>query len=116
VTGNIQIYYINKIGKRDSLEDSILYVPLNDLNHLFIVCDGVGSSSKGEVASKLACESIASYFKSEVHDDPNENDIQNSLRFTEYINDNPDCKGMATTLALLFLNSEKGIKVTKPHC
>ena len=113
-------FSINEIGKRFNNEDSIY--PSKELvnvnNRLFLVCDGVGGSNKGEVASLIACDSIQTYFHTFL-DEEKEFDPQfieksvryTEIRFDEYIQKNPLAKGMATTLCLLFFAPE-GIYLT----
>ncbi len=69
-----------------------------------MVCDGVGGSNRGDVASKKACE----YFSQILLDsnDFSEAGIENALSSTEkkfdnFIEENPETKGMATTLTML---------------
>jgi PPM family protein phosphatase len=97
-------------GKRANNEDSI-YPSLDKRSaneQLFMVCDGVGGAAKGDVASKLVCETFSSLFKKATQSDPPfvgsvlkvvEDGIQ------EYIEDNPIAAGMATTLTLLHFHS-----------
>jgi protein phosphatase len=109
-------FSISEIGKRLNNEDSIYpngdYGTAND--RLFLVCDGVGGSNKGEVASFIACDSIQTYFNTfldaETNIDPKF--IQKAIRYTEirfdeYIKENPNAKGMATTLCLLYLTTDR---------
>jgi len=104
-------FSISEIGKRFNNEDSIY--PSNELvsinNRLFLVCDGVGGSNKGEVASSIACDSIQTYFRiyldAEKEFDPKF--VEKSIRYTEiqfdeYVKKNPSAKGMATTLCLIY--------------
>jgi protein phosphatase len=108
-------FSISEIGKKLNNEDSIYpngdYGSIND--RLFLVCDGVGGSNKGEVASSIACDSIQSYFSTfldtEKKFDPEF--IQKAIRYTEirfddYIKENPTANGMATTLCLLYLDTD----------
>lgn len=112
-------FSINEIGTRVNNEDSILpkneEVTVND--KLFLVCDGVGGANKGEVASAIACESIQTYFKTfldpqvEFTSDFIEKSIRyTEIRFNEYLKKNPNAKGMATTLCLLYI-ADNGIFV-----
>lgn len=109
-------FSISEIGKRMNNEDSIYpvgdYGTVND--RLFLVCDGVGGSNKGEVASSVACDSIQTYFTTfldtEKKFDPEF--IRKAIRYTEirfddYIKDNPIANGMATTLCLLYLAPDR---------
>ncbi len=99
-------------GRRKNNEDSIY--PLSELadirQRLFMVCDGVGGSEKGEIASSLACDSIKPFFDTflEEGEDPTEEFINKAVsytetRFEEYINTHPQVSGMATTLTLLYV-------------
>jgi protein phosphatase len=108
-------FSISEIGQRFNNEDSIYpnseFVDIH--NRLFIVCDGVGGSNKGEVASSLACDSIQTYFRSfldsEKEFDPQfiEKSVRyTEIRFDEYIVKNHSAKGMATTLCLLYFAPE----------
>ncbi len=113
-------FSINEIGKRLNNEDSTY--PKNEnvsvSNRLFLVCDGVGGANKGEVASSLACECIQDYFNNflDAEKDIDAGFIEKAIRYTEtrfddYIKENPEAKGMATTLCLIFL-SPNGIFLT----
>ena len=111
---------LNEIGKRENNEDSI-YPRKGDAkskDNLFLVCDGVGGSAKGEIASKLACESFANYFTQNTIKVSNSQYLNNALVFTEesfdnYINNYPTSKGMGTTITLLHFH-EAGATIS--HC
>ncbi|MDR1720287.1 MAG: protein phosphatase 2C domain-containing protein [Dysgonamonadaceae bacterium] len=111
---------ISEIGRRNNNEDSIY--PRNEEasvnDKLFLVCDGVGGANKGEVASALACESIKTYFRTflEPEKTVNAEFIEKSIRyaetrFDEYVKENPEARGMATTVCLIYL-SANGIFLT----
>jgi len=113
-------FSISEIGKRFNNEDSIY--PSNELvginNRLFLVCDGVGGSNKGEVASSIACDSIQTYFRTYLDMDQGFDPqfIEKSIRYTEiqfdeYVKKNPSAKGMATTLCLIYFAKE-GVYLT----
>ncbi|MDR2232320.1 MAG: protein phosphatase 2C domain-containing protein [Tannerella sp.] len=106
-------------GHRLNNEDCIL--PLSELadsnQKLFMVCDGVGGSEKGEVASLLTCESIDAFFSTFLEGDPTEDFIKKAVqytetRFDEYIAGHPEAKGMATTMTLVYFGEES---VTVAH-
>lgn len=105
-------YAICEKGGRINNEDSIY--PLGELvkptQKLFLVCDGVGGSEKGEIASALACESIQVFFSTFLSGDPTEDFINKAIqytetRFDEYINTHPEARGMATTLTLVYIGA-----------
>jgi len=113
-------FSISEIGKRINNEDYIYpHMESENINDkLFLVCDGVGGSNRGEVASALACDSIQTYFQTFVEADKEfeidfiEKAIRyTEIRFDEYIQENSSAKGMATTLCLLYIAPE-GIFIT----
>ncbi|MDR2471945.1 MAG: protein phosphatase 2C domain-containing protein [Tannerella sp.] len=105
-------------GKRKNNEDCIY--PVSELasagQKIFLVCDGVGGASKGEVASSLACECLNTFFDTFLeHDNPTEEFVNKAVRyaearFDEYISQNPAAQGMATTLTMLY-NGANGITI-----
>ncbi len=109
-----QPYAITEKGKRAHNEDSIWPAPESDFRdqRLYIICDGVGGATKGEVASHLACESIQVYFNAFFTRKADNSFIQKAVeytetRFEEYQKANPEAKGMATTLALAYFGKTK---------
>ena len=98
-------------GIRKNNEDCIY--PSSELanpgQRLFMVCDGVGGSEKGEVASALACDSFQTFFGTFLEgDDPTEDFINRAVhyaesRFDEYVSQHAEARGMATTLTLLYI-------------
>lgn len=101
---------VSEKGGRLNNEDSIYPQPesINSHQSLFLVCDGVGGSERGEIASALACEAFQTYFTTFLSDDPSPDFIQKAIRYTEsrfddYVHHNPFAKGMATTLAMVYL-------------
>ncbi|MDR3127000.1 MAG: protein phosphatase 2C domain-containing protein [Tannerellaceae bacterium] len=103
-------YAISDAGIRPNNEDAIYPQPetLSGRQRLFIVCDGVGGSEKGEIASALACEAIQSYFAAFLEGEATAEFVQKAIRYTEtrfdeYIHGHPEAQGMATTLTLLYV-------------
>lgn len=104
---------VSDIGRRYNNEDAIF--PLSEQakysDRLFLVCDGVGGSEKGEIASALACESLKVFFDTFWDEDSGTSldvFIRKAVQYTEtrfdtYIKEHPNAKGMATTLTLLYI-------------
>lgn len=104
-------YLINETGRWIKNKDSIYpdNEPVNINNRFFLVCDGVGKTNKGEVASSLACDAVYTYFNTFLNPEEKFNPlfIEKALQyaevqFDEYIKKDPYTKGMATMLCLLY--------------
>lgn len=111
---------INELGGRKNNEDSIF--PLKGqatiTDTFFLVCDGVGGSEKGEIASRLACDSFVAFFEKNRISVSSKIMLNAALEFVENKFDErialePESLGMGTTLTLLHLH-EKGATVA--HC
>jgi protein phosphatase len=79
--------------KRDNNED----FAGSNRNQEFVVCDGVGGRQKGEIASEIVAKTfLKAYQQGEV---PIETILLNAEKnITDFIRENPDSMGMATTL------------------
>jgi protein phosphatase len=109
----------SELGGRSNNEDA-LYPPVETVtasNTLFLVCDGVGGHSKGEVASSLACEDIPQYFKQNPVLVADQTYVEQAIRHARYGlqkelslagANTQDASNMATTVTLLQLN-EAGV-------
>ena len=102
---------LNEQGKRDNNEDSIYpdRTDRNPVEGLFMVCDGVGGNEKGEVASRLACHAFAEYIAQNKSSQYGLSYFSDALHYVESgfdacISENPQAKGMATTLTLACFN------------
>ena len=107
-----QPFAVCERGGRLNNEDSVYPQPevSSPKQRLFLVCDGVGGSEKGEIASALACESLQTYFSSFLQGNPTEEFINQAVKYTEsrfddFVSSNPSAKGMATTMALLYVGT-----------
>ncbi len=117
-----QPVYLNEQGQRKYSEDAIFPLPdtAQTQDRLFLVCDGVGGSAKGDLAAQTVCE----YFPSLIQTAPipfqSDTQFQAAQRrlltetlskveasLEEKVIQNPAYKGMATTLTYLNL-TERG--------
>lgn len=108
-------YAASEKGGRANNEDFLYPTPeaVNTNQKLFIVCDGVGGANKGEIASSMACELFQSYISSFSEGEIDQEIINKAIQYTEvhfkdYVKNNPDAAGMATTLAMAYIGN-KGI-------
>ena len=100
-------------GLRENNEDAYCCGKIDD-TQFFIVCDGVGGIQKGEVASNLACQTIANYIQKNKLSTSYEKYINDMIKFVDsefdlYFLSDPQALGMGTTLALLILSGKQAI-------
>jgi PPM family protein phosphatase len=86
--------YISETGKRTNNEDN--YGLINGCT--YIVCDGVGGSEKGEIASDLLVRTFIEAFKENLHADAKNVLLLAENRITEYLSSHPEAEGTASTL------------------
>ncbi len=108
-----QPQFLNEQGGRANNEDSVFPTSPSKRDRLFLVCDGVGGQHKGEVASKLVCKYMAHFISEHPYQWNDPSWMSGALRFVEqklqdHLNHYPECQGMATTLALLYLREDLG--------
>lgn len=60
----MKVFSISEKGKRENNEDFILSSQFSSDCSLFLVADGMGGYSYGEIASSIACSSISEYIQS----------------------------------------------------
>lgn len=108
---------VHGMGKRANNEDNLFPPPgaATTADTLFMVCDGVGGSEKGEIASDLACRSVSAYYQRHRITVSDDTAVHNAIAFAQaemerYGRENPGSQGMATTLTFLHLH-ERGATV-----
>ncbi|QCR21554.1 PP2C family serine/threonine-protein phosphatase [Pontibacter sp. SGAir0037] len=111
-----KVYTLHEIGGRKNNEDAVWPAPGDGPypdNPLFMVCDGVGGNSHGEVASEFACRYISEYFNKNLksEDQLNVGFLEQARefameKFRQYIAENPEAERMSTTLTLAYLKKD----------
>lgn len=106
-----EAYSYHGIGHRDNQEDARF--PNHDevradSYHSFVVCDGVGGSEKGEVASRIVAETLGNELEQNLADEPlRVQDLAAALDACYYAlakNTTPRNLGMATTMTMISAN------------
>jgi protein phosphatase len=107
-------YFLNEPGSKKNQEDFIWPAPrtVSPASKIFIVCDGVGGSSNGEIASRMVGEYMGNALSKT---DPsllsvesvNEQLLQARNTLSEYARSQNAGNDMATTFALLLLHADK---------
>ncbi len=105
----MQTFYLSDPGKvRTHNEDDVTILNNNNEEFLLAVADGMGGHKAGEVASKIAIDHLVDEFNKLTTFGSKENAIEwlrnivveiNNMIF-DYTNNNPNSKGMGTTLVL----------------
>ena len=110
----LKAYNIWELGAREKQEDSIFpeYQKTTDADRLFILCDGMGGHSAGEVASGTVCEALSASLQSRCPDPEgsfSDDDFKAALSDAYDAldaKDNGAAKKMGTTLTFLKLHNE----------
>ena len=94
--------YKSDVGVRRKFNEDNLGYFENDSYSLYIVADGMGGHNAGEVASKMAVETVTNYVNRNIEDEGEDtlrNAIENvNLKIYNYSISNLDLRGMGTTI------------------
>ena len=63
IMSDMKYFQFSEKGPRMNNEDSLNIVEIADKRTLFVVCDGMGGHSCGEVASKTVCDAFSEYWQ-----------------------------------------------------
>ncbi len=114
---NVTYYSIVDKGKRARNEDAVITLSLGPEIYFFAVADGMGGAKGGDIASNLILDRI----KSRLYDHFRNHSISHSPlklilkdvfhtaqdSLSDYIIENPEYKGMGTTLTALLMHENK---------
>lgn len=101
----------SEIGRKDNQEDRVYPIPssVGPDQHYFILCDGMGGHSHGEVASETVSRAFGHYFDTHPVDVATEAYFKEALEYAyaqlDAVDDGAE-KKMGTTLTCLFFNPD----------
>jgi serine/threonine protein phosphatase PrpC len=107
-----QPFALNEIGGGENNEDSIFPEKgkATAQDHFFLVCDGIGGHQKGEIASRIVCESFAAFLGEVDAEDFNSTVFQQALDYAyEQLNKEDltrEERKMGTTLTFLYFHTQ----------
>jgi serine/threonine protein phosphatase PrpC len=112
---NLTAFSLNEIGGRKNVEDAIMPQKYTSATpNVFVVCDGVGGSSFGEVASEIATKCFYAILEKATIQSEAEfrNLLNQSLakfkeKVDEFVAGNPSAANTSTTLTLAVLQKDK---------
>ncbi len=95
--------------EREHNEDYLAYFDTFN-GHVFVVCDGMGGHCGGEIASKIAVESIGVFFNTHYYKNPFEA-IEDAILYANkkvfnHAQQNPELYGMGTTIVLALIRDD----------
>jgi serine/threonine protein phosphatase PrpC len=105
-----QPLWYSEQGERKNQEDSFYPAQATPDSRFFIVCDGMGGHAKGEVASRLVCDTLGEYFNTHPLTDGvlTEEEMNKALDAVYDAMDAADTgedeKKMGTTLTFIYLH------------
>ena len=71
-------------GPRMNNEDSLNIVEIADRRTLFVVCDGMGGHSCGEVASETVCDAFSEYWQLHLDESDSEQKVLDASKVASY--------------------------------
>ncbi|MBR6613339.1 MAG: Stp1/IreP family PP2C-type Ser/Thr phosphatase [Clostridia bacterium] len=112
------VYSRTDVGiKRQNNEDYMLTYSLDESCSLYIVLDGIGGASGGEIASRTAAEKTLEYIKEHYQEQKIEDMLKLAVKYAnkcvyEIAKSNKEYKNMGTTLTMLFVKDDVGYHIS----
>lgn len=94
-------------------EDSVGYYVDNNIG-IYVLADGMGGHNAGEIASKLAVDTIIEYIKKTVDFKDLKTELENAVKYAnvkihELSKENKKMDGMGTTVTACFIKGEEAV-------
>ena len=111
----MKTFYLTDAGKvRSHNEDSVTILKNQNNEYLLIVCDGMGGHRAGEVASSMVVTHMGKRFndlasvgtEADAVNWMNDNINEVNKNIKEYADNNPESKGMGTTVVMALLTKD----------
>ena len=97
-------------GPRRKNEDCLKIVELANKRTLFVVCDGMGGHSCGEVASRAVCEAFSAYWEQHPELEDSETKVQDAAKeASRMLDEKSGHYEMGTTLVMMSVEGKRAL-------
>ena len=94
-------------GPRENNEDCCNVVEIPEKRTLFVVCDGMGGHSNGEVASHTVCDAFSDYWREHPEDTDSEQKIDDAAKIaSKAVEEKSGSSQMGTTLVMASIEGQ----------
>ena len=103
----MKYFQFTEKGPRESNEDCSNVVEIPGKRTLFVVCDGMGGHSNGEVASHIVCDVFSSYWREHPEDIDSEQKILDTAKIAfKTLDERSGSSRMGTTLVMASIDGQ----------